>query len=406
MPDVLVTVENVNKKFCRDLKRSLWYGVKDLAYELTGRSKNNENLRKHEFWALKNINFEVKRGECLALIGPNGAGKSTLLKMLHGLIKPDAGKITIRGRVGALIELEAGFNPILTGRENIYVNGAILGFSKKELGKKINDIVSFAEVSDFIDAPIQSYSSGMRIRLGFSIAAHLQPDILLIDEVLAVGDIGFKMKCFKHIMKLKDQGISIILVSHAIHQLSRVSDRVMVLHKGENFYDGGLSKGIGCYQNLLKTQDSIDHRNVNEGMPYIEYVRLMDDQGNDKEEFKTGDLLHAEIRIKSNKLIKGARLTAAIEAPAVGILGAFSTPYTNFHFDIIPPRTTIRLIMPNIPLLIGGYHLDLHLYGSSITDFYDRWNGATSFQVVGPPTDAYGFGINHIIKFDHKWEST
>ena len=191
--EVLVKAENLSKKFCKDLKTSLWYGLQDL---LPGRHKDREEtrLRPKEFWALKDINFELRRGECLGLIGHNGAGKSTLLKILNGLINPDAGQVTMRGRVGALIELGAGFNPILTGRENIYNNGAVLGFTRKEINEKIEAIIDFAEIRDFIDMPVQNYSSGMKVRLGFSVAAQMEPDVLIIDEVLAVGDIGFRHK--------------------------------------------------------------------------------------------------------------------------------------------------------------------------------------------------------------------
>lgn len=162
--DVLVRVDGVSKKFCKSLKRSLIYGAKDVWTELSGGGKHDE-LREGEFWAVKDISFELKRGECLGLIGHNGAGKSTLLKMLNGLIKPDQGCIEMRGRIGALIELGAGFNPILTGRENIYNKGAVLGFTKKEIDAKYDAIVDFAEIEEFIDMPVQNYSSGMKVRL-------------------------------------------------------------------------------------------------------------------------------------------------------------------------------------------------------------------------------------------------
>ena len=191
--DVLIKVDNVSKKFCRDFKKSLWYGIKDTAADVIhpSRRPQESKLRPSEFWANQNISFEVKRGECLGMIGHNGAGKTTLLKMLNGLIKPDTGSIEMRGRIGALIALGAGFNPILTGRENIYINGSVLGLTRKEIDAKIDDIINFAEIEDAIDAPVRTYSSGMQVRLGFSIASSLDPDILILDEVLAVGDAGF-----------------------------------------------------------------------------------------------------------------------------------------------------------------------------------------------------------------------
>jgi len=245
--EVLVKAEGVSKRFCRSLKRSLWYGVQDIGNELIGRKGDQGTLRKNEFWAVNNITFELKRGQCLGLIGPNGAGKSTLLKMLNGLIKPDQGHITMRGRVGALIELGAGFNPILTARENIYVNGSILGFSKKEIDHKFDAILDFAELEEFVDTPVQNFSSGMKVRLGFSIAAQMEPDILIIDEVLAVGDVGFVAKCFGFISQLLPT-CAVIFVSHSMPNISRICSRVLVIDGGRAVYAGAdVSKGIETF---------------------------------------------------------------------------------------------------------------------------------------------------------------
>src|SRR5688572_17263205 len=220
--DVLLRVEGVSKKFCRDLKRSLWYGLNDTAADLVGRSSSN-GLRPDEFWALDGVSVELARGECLGLIGRNGAGKTTLLKMLNGLIKPDKGRIEMRGRVGALIALGAGFNPILTGRENIYVNGSVLGLSKREIDAKLEEIIDFAEIREFIDMPVQSYSSGMQVRLGFAVATALNPDVLLLDEVLAVGDASFRNKCYNRIGSLRQRAAT-IFVSHTMDQVCQVCD--------------------------------------------------------------------------------------------------------------------------------------------------------------------------------------
>src|SRR5262245_2276265 len=174
--DVLISVEHVSKKYCRSLKHSMFYGVQDVVRDIFRLDSYTGELRDNEFWAIDGVSFEVKRGECLGIIGPNGAGKSTLLKMLNGILLPDRGKITRRGRVGARIELVAGFHPMLTGRENIYVNGAILGLGRKEIDRKFDEIVAFAELEDFIDSPVKFYSSGMYVRLGFAVSAHLNPD--------------------------------------------------------------------------------------------------------------------------------------------------------------------------------------------------------------------------------------
>jgi len=188
----------------------------------------------------------------LGLIGHNGAGKSTLLKMLNGLIKPDKGKIEMYGKVGALIELGAGFNPILTGRENIYANAAILGFSKKEVDEKFDRIVEFSEIGEFLDAPIQNYSSGMKVRLGFAVASQMEPDILIIDEVLAVGDVAFRLKCFNVIDELMDR-CCIIFVSHSMQQISRVCTQILMMDKGnEKYFGDDVSLGLDLYYSSMK----------------------------------------------------------------------------------------------------------------------------------------------------------
>ena len=186
-----IKVDHVSKKYCKSLKRSMSYGIWDIARNTLGLSSRSSRLRKDEFWAVDDVSFEVSRGETVGIIGPNGSGKTTLLKMLNGIFWPDKGKITVKGKVGALIAVGAGFHPALTGRENIYVNAAILGMTKKEVEERFDNILKFADIGDFLDTPVKYYSSGMYVRLGFAVAAHCDPDILLVDEVLAVGDAGF-----------------------------------------------------------------------------------------------------------------------------------------------------------------------------------------------------------------------
>lgn len=254
MGETLIKVDGLSKKFCRSLKKSMWYGMQDIGSELTGKRHGADGvLRADEFWALKDINFELKRGECLGLIGHNGAGKTTLLRMLNGLIRPDQGRIEMHGTVGALIALGAGFNPILTGRENIYINASVLGMSKRHVDSKIDEIINFAEIPEFIDAPVQTYSSGMSIRLGFAVAAILlEPDILFLDEVLAVGDISFAIKCLNVVRSLTNRS-AVVLVSHNMQQISLFCTRVMVLEKGQVLIDSpSVPEGIDRYYALLK----------------------------------------------------------------------------------------------------------------------------------------------------------
>jgi ABC-type polysaccharide/polyol phosphate transport system ATPase subunit len=189
--------------------------------------------RRRAFWALKDVSFGVRRGEALGIIGPNGSGKSTLVKLFSRITAPSEGTITLNGRLSALIELGAGFNPDLTGRENIFLNGSILGMTYREIARKISDIVEFAEIGDFINVPVKKYSSGMFVRLGFSIAAHLDSDIVLFDEVLAVGDVGFQARCFERVEKLRKAGKTVVLVSHDFAAIERICDRAVLLRSGE-----------------------------------------------------------------------------------------------------------------------------------------------------------------------------
>jgi ABC-type polysaccharide/polyol phosphate transport system ATPase subunit len=230
--DAIISVENIGKKFCRSLKRTLVYGVQDISRDVFGRTPESAELRNDEFWALKDVSFEVKRGECLGLIGANGAGKSTLLKLLNGVILPDKGTIRVHGLVGGLLELGAGFHPMLTGRENIHLNGAILGLSKKEIENQFDAIVDFADLGEFIDSPVKYYSSGMYVRLGFAVAACLNPDVLLVDEVLAVGDTAFRLKCMRAIRNRVDSGMAIIVVSHQLGTITNLCSRAVWLEKG------------------------------------------------------------------------------------------------------------------------------------------------------------------------------
>ena len=249
--EVVLSVQGVSKKFCRDLKRSLFYGVQDIATELIGVRRDSEILRAQGFWALKDVSFELRRGEALGLIGKNGSGKTTLLRIISGLIRPDAGSMTIKGRVAPLIALGAGFNPILTGRENIYANMAILGLAKKEIDERFEEVVEFAEIGDALDAPVQSYSSGMAARLGFATAIHTDPDILLIDEVLAVGDVRFRSKCQRKLHELLKKGKSFILVSHMSHAILNVCQSAVYLLNGNLIASGDTGSIMNQYEEDL-----------------------------------------------------------------------------------------------------------------------------------------------------------
>lgn len=235
-----IVFENVSKEYQKGKKL-----LKEALIDLV-------RIRKYEkFWALKDINFELDEGDVLGIVGPNGSGKSTMLKLIAGVTVPTKGKVEINGRVAPLIELGAGFHFELTGRENIYINGSILGLKKREIDERIGDIIGFAELEEFIDTPLKHYSSGMFMRLGFSIAVHVKPQILLIDEILAVGDAPFQEKCFAKMNEFKRQKVTMVIVSHQAGQLRNFCNKGLVLWQGEQKYFGPITEVLAKYQELL-----------------------------------------------------------------------------------------------------------------------------------------------------------
>lgn len=246
-----VLVEGVSKKFGLSLKSALKYGLMDSMSRMTGR-QTAHHLRNGEFWALEDINFSLEPGDALGIMGVNGSGKTTLLRILNGTYSPNLGKVTMRGRIGALIAAGAGFSPMLSGRENIYISGTLLGMTPREINAKFDEIVNFSELDEFIDMPVRNYSSGMSVRLGFAIAVIGMPEILLVDEVLAVGDISFQKKCFERIQMLKQNGTTILLVSHSPGQVWAVCNKGIVIHKGH-------SLGITSVEDACKLYE---HNNV------------------------------------------------------------------------------------------------------------------------------------------------
>lgn len=235
-----IEFENVSKKF---KKGSLL--LKEALVEVFKAKKSQQ------FWALKDITFNLPRGTTLGILGPNGSGKSTLLKLIAQVMFPTRGLVKVNGRVAPLIELGAGFHFELTGRENIYINGSILGLKKRTIDERIESIIDFAELSDFIDVPVKHYSSGMFMRLGFSVATHVDPEILLIDEILAVGDQRFQEKCFAKIREFQNQGVTVILITHSSLQVVKFCNQVMVLQNGELKHYGDVQNGVDLYQQMM-----------------------------------------------------------------------------------------------------------------------------------------------------------
>ena len=386
--DVLIKAEGVSKKFSSKLKTSMKYGIIDIARDFIGAPTRSDTLRPNEFWSVQDVSFEVRRGECLGLIGPNGAGKSTLLKMLNGIIMPDKGHIEISGRVGALIEVGAGFHPLLTGRENIYINGSIMGLRKKNIDKQFDSILEFAELGDFVDTPVGYYSSGMYVRLGFAIAAHLQPDILLVDEILAVGDAGFQRKCLKQIKKYLNNGGCVVLVTHNILHVHSMATACMVLDGGQTVYYGMPSEAAEIYYKVTTTNQSTlptrQFSSTNEMRYGTGDVRLINIG------FKTGDEKSVDGNNDNHALIAGkpATITILIQAyvnvdrfhVGVGIWEETDLPLLTMNskmvdkeFRGLAKNETVLINFDFIcPLSAGLYQISAGIYSSKDEIFLDR----------------------------------
>ena len=362
----------------------MWYGMQDIGSEILGRRHGLDGvLRQDEFWAVKDINFEIKRGECLGLIGHNGAGKTTLLRMLNGLIRPDQGRIEMRGKVGALIALGAGFNPILTGRENIYINASVLGMNKQYVDKKIDEIIDFAEIRDFINAPVQTYSSGMKVRLGFAVAAILiEPDILFLDEVLAVGDINFVIKCLNTVRDLS-KNASVVFVSHNMQQVSMFCNRALVLEKGCVLADcANPSEGIDRYFELIK------HTQHTSGTGKAEILSLelsVNNQliKNTEPALVQGIEASAIISLRMNDFNYQANILLIVRDESLIPIMVFPLSHQNGETRyFLPGDHTLEIPLGNIDLNSGSYSFVVAVIDRDSKIVHARAEGLCAFRVT------------------------
>jgi lipopolysaccharide transport system ATP-binding protein len=351
-----VSVSRLSKKLCREFRRAQWYGLRDIARELlffNGAARPSA-LRAGEFWALHDVSFQVARGEALAVLGANGAGKSTLLKVLYGLVKPDGGSVHMAGRVGALIALGTGFDPALSGRENVHVNASVHGFSPRETVRLMDEIEAFAELDGAMDVPLQYYSSGMRARLAYAVAAHLKPDVLLVDEVLAVGDHAYQRKCINHMQRYLDAGGSLVLVSHSPHQIQAICRSGILLEAGRLTHAGTVVDTLARY---LETKPrgggtAAPGGNGDGAFPVtIEQVAASAADGGD---LHTGDAAHLVLRYRARQKVDvmwGFSIWTADQW--VCVTGAESQrPCT-----LEPGTGELRCTIPRLPLVAGGYRL-------------------------------------------------
>lgn len=404
--DTVIQAEHVSKKYSKFLKKSMLYGIEDIGRNILGMRSRSGMLRPGEFWSVDDVSFEVKRGETLGLIGPNGSGKTTLLKMLNGIFWPDRGRITIKGRVGALIAVGAGFHPLLTGRENISINGAILGMDKKEIARKFDSIVEFADIGDFLDTPVKHYSSGMFVRLGFSVAVHCEPDILLVDEVLAVGDTEFQSKCYCRIAELMKQGVVIILVAHNMETIRHMCRKALFLWKGRMQEMGDSDSVVLNYLRLMQQeqvrkaqaeQEAQGQRTPGRGKRgRIVGVEFFDEQDRRTNAFTTG----APLRVRMEY-----EVFSEIEHPVFAIhLYANGALYASFISDRRSPlpdrirgRGAVDLEVQHAHLPAGVYAVSAVLSQEVEYNHID-WRNQEHFLQIGKRGNSIG-----LVALPHRW---
>jgi ABC-type polysaccharide/polyol phosphate transport system ATPase subunit len=317
--------------------------------------------RREDFWALKDISFDVQRAEALGIIGHNGAGKSTILKLLSRITTPTNGEIMINGRLSALIEVGSGFHPELTGRENVYLNGSILGMTRREITKKLDSIVEFAELRQFIDTPVKRYSSGMYVRLGFSIAAHLDPDILLLDEVLAVGDASFQRKCIQRITELKKNGTTIVFISHDLRAVQQLCDRVILLKKGQIEADGDPAETIGLYQSLsgqFGGPAAGGWGREPTGEAVVMSLTFYDENDNESFAFETGKPLKAVLNYRVDKPLTDVIFEVQFYSQEGRLQSFFSSETLGRTIDVEPGEGSIMFDCSSVGLGPGVYFID------------------------------------------------
>ncbi len=401
MSDSVIKVCGLYKKFCRNLKRGMIYSAYDVGRSMLGMSYDTSTLRRDEFWALQDVSFELKKGDTLGIIGINGSGKSTLLRLLTGIFPPDRGEIAVRGNIGALIAVGAGFHPHMTGRENIYLNGTILGMNRQQIDERFEEIIDFADIGDFIDAPVATYSSGMKVRLGFSVAVHVKPDILLVDEILSVGDLSFRNKSLRKMQEYREQANALIFISHNLEQVRVLCSRLIILNKGKVTYDGNTHEGIALYEELSREKRTKSVFSENTTNPESSAVSTLGDS-------TTGEIQILEIGLQSqdNRTMSSVRLndsliisckftvhkdmadlyfSAAIidEQWTSNVIRLMSNDNQKALFeDIEAGSYTLKVVIDNHHLAPGVYYAQIAVRNGKTGETYERATSVKPFDVL------------------------
>ena len=379
--EAAIAAEGLGKRY--RLRGSASRSLKSAALDLvTGRSRG-----RRDFWALRGVNFVVRRGETLGIIGANGAGKSTLLALLAGTTAPTEGRVTTRGAISSLLELGAGFHPDLTGRENVFLAGAIMGLSRRQMRARLDAVVSFAGIEPFLDQPVRHYSSGMYVRLGFAVAVEVDPDILLIDEVLAVGDADFQRKCLARMKEFKDSGKTMLIISHDLPTIGSISDRILLLEEGR-------VRGLGDPGEVVETYRSLSRRKTAEGRARewgtgevrITGVELRDETGAVSERFRLDGALEARIAWRAAQRIENPVFGFAISDADGRVIHGSNTQIAGFALAGLEGEGRLCLRIEPLTLAAGTYLLSFSVHSADHRRNYHRLDNRFAIAVESDKT--------------------
>lgn len=377
-----VAVHDVSKRF------RLYH---DKPTSLKERIINWRKPKFEEFWALEGVSLEVAPGETFGLIGPNGSGKSTLLKCIAGILLPDTGTIETRGRMASLLELGAGFHPDLTGRENVYLNASILGLTRQETDRYFDDIVGFAELEPFIDMQVKHYSSGMYVRLGFAVAVHVDPDVLIVDEVLAVGDEVFQRKCFDRIRRFQREGRTIVVVTHAVDQVREICSHAAFLHHGVVRTYGEADDVVRAFRETVHGEAHLETEAGGErgsGELQIVSVSVRDGAGAEREIFYPDDAMEVVVDVEAREPVRNPNIGISVHDERDQTLFGTNTGRRDLELGLVTGKVRVRFRIERLPLMDGRYGISVGVTTPDERNPYHWWDRASSFWCVNTGRDA------------------
>lgn len=411
-----IRIEGLSK--CYKVQRSApggAYGYQTLRDELARIASKIWNREGHtafeDFWALRDVEFEIHPGEVVGIIGRNGAGKSTLLKILSRITKPTTGRVELRGRVGSLLEVGTGFHPELTGRENIFLNGAILGMSRTEIARKFDEIVAFAEVERFLDTPVKRYSSGMYVRLAFAVAASLEPEVLIVDEVLAVGDMAFQRKCMGRMRDVGRSGCTVLFVSHNMPAVESLCSRAILLDAGRVEKDGGVRELVAEYHRRVMSSHSATGVSVADleapgrRVKVFREATLLDENGEPTNHIPLGEAFRMRLILDAPRPIPFPAITLGIDDTLGHRVLSLCTPLTNPAIELLSGPTEVECHVESFPLAPGEYWVKLGL--ATVGEELDEVEQAVFFSVLNGDAFGEGRGIHRgVCVAPSRWKVT